>query len=133
MKNPRWRNELETKNQTNRRNQKIPKAQKGNNRKSNNHMGSNSPKPFLLDATNRHIFSIGHQNLNPNSRQIKHNERKWRPTINMKRKTGKCSLCNKHYKSYGNNPEPLESANYPCCDHCNQTKVILERLRLAKL
>jgi len=45
------------------------------------------------------------------------------------KKTGKCSLCDGKYENYGNNPEPLKRFEERCCDDCNRTKVIPERLK----
>ena len=42
----------------------------------------------------------------------------------------KCILCNKEYNGYGNNAEPLKEGL--CCNECNVTKVIPERLRRLK-
>lgn len=43
----------------------------------------------------------------------------------------KCILCGKPYIGYGNNPEPLANKG-KCCDLCNTTKVIPERVRIAQ-
>jgi hypothetical protein len=44
-------------------------------------------------------------------------------------KSGKCCLCAGRYEHFGNNPAPLKNKGR-CCDKCNTTKVILERLKL---
>lgn len=48
------------------------------------------------------------------------------------KKTGKCCLCKGKYTHYGNNPAPLMfdtgKKSNRCCDDCNLTKVIPERL-----
>jgi hypothetical protein len=41
--------------------------------------------------------------------------------------TRKCCLCDREFSGYGNNAEPLKIGI--CCDVCNVTKVIPERLR----
>lgn len=41
-----------------------------------------------------------------------------------------CCLCGRRIEGYGNNAAPL--ADGVCCDECNATKVIPERLRMAK-
>lgn len=38
-----------------------------------------------------------------------------------------CCLCGKTYKGFGNNAWPL--AEGTCCDECNATKVIPERMK----
>ena len=46
-------------------------------------------------------------------------------------KTGACSLCDKGYTNWGNNPYPLcpkEDHEARCCDGCNATKVIPARI-----
>ena len=40
-----------------------------------------------------------------------------------------CCLCNKDFSGYGNNPAPLESDTKKCCDNCNNSKVIPERIK----
>lgn len=40
-----------------------------------------------------------------------------------------CSLCGTLTTGFGNNPEPLRSYEHRCCDDCNMTKVIPERMR----
>lgn len=44
-------------------------------------------------------------------------------------KTGICCFCGGIYTNYGNSPEPLMSAPNRCCDVCNATIVVQERLR----
>lgn len=44
--------------------------------------------------------------------------------------TGVCCLCGGTYTCNGNNPWPLESDEYACCDRCNREKVIPARLLL---
>ena len=39
----------------------------------------------------------------------------------------KCILCKKAYIGFGNNATPLKDGL--CCDYCNRTKVIPERLK----
>ena len=40
----------------------------------------------------------------------------------------KCSICeNKIYTKYGHNAQPIN--NGTCCEMCNQTKVLPERIR----
>jgi DNA-directed RNA polymerase subunit RPC12/RpoP len=39
-----------------------------------------------------------------------------------------CSLCGKESEGFGNNPEPLKSYPERCCNDCNRTRVIPERL-----
>lgn len=42
-----------------------------------------------------------------------------------------CSLCGNLFHGLGNSPQPLkENCNDRCCDDCNKTKVIPERIRL---
>lgn len=48
------------------------------------------------------------------------------------KETGKCSLCGKPYYGWGNNPEPLKKMHQRCCNECNMTKVIPERMKRAK-
>lgn len=43
-------------------------------------------------------------------------------------KTKTCVLCNKNFEEWGNNPAPLKSEGQ-CCDDCNHTKVIPERMK----
>jgi len=38
-----------------------------------------------------------------------------------------CVLCGKETEGYGNNPLPLKEGK--CCDACNTTKVIPERIK----
>ena len=38
-----------------------------------------------------------------------------------------CCLCGQTVKGFGNNPAPLMSAKYDCCDICNWTYVIPAR------
>lgn len=38
-----------------------------------------------------------------------------------------CVLCKKNFSGYGNNAQPLKEGQ--CCDECNFTKVVPERLR----
>ena len=41
----------------------------------------------------------------------------------------KCCICGQIFEGYGNNPYPVsENPNDRCCDHCNDSKVIPERL-----
>ena len=42
----------------------------------------------------------------------------------------KCVICGKEIIGYGNNAEPVSKGR--CCDVCNITVVIPERLRLIK-
>lgn len=42
-----------------------------------------------------------------------------------------CCLCKKKYSGYGNNAQPLKTG--VCCDSCNSTKVIPERLKRMKV
>lgn len=41
-----------------------------------------------------------------------------------------CCLCGNEFIGFGNNPEPLmeNSDENRCCDECNESKVIPERL-----
>ncbi len=41
-----------------------------------------------------------------------------------------CSLCGTQFSEWGNNPDPLANleTDGPCCDVCNDTKVIPARL-----
>lgn len=39
-----------------------------------------------------------------------------------------CCLCGKKFEGYGNDPWPLMQCGR-CCDDCNQTKVIPERIK----
>lgn len=41
----------------------------------------------------------------------------------------KCIICGKNYKGYGNNARPVKDGQ--CCDKCNYSKVIPERMRIA--
>lgn len=47
---------------------------------------------------------------------------------NGKRKTWRCSLCNKVCTGFGHNPEPLDLFENRCCDECNTTQVIPYRI-----
>ena len=42
-----------------------------------------------------------------------------------------CCLCDKEIEGYGNNPSPLpmKDEDDECCDECNWTKVIPERMK----
>ena len=41
-----------------------------------------------------------------------------------------CCLCGKEFEGFGNNPWPIDiSPESRCCDECNDTKVIPERIR----
>lgn len=41
-----------------------------------------------------------------------------------------CCFCGEDYGKYGHNPEPLKrDGKNRCCDDCNRTKVIPERLK----
>lgn len=40
-----------------------------------------------------------------------------------------CCICGKEFIGYGNNPDPVEKSGR-CCDECNATVVIPERLKL---
>ena len=42
-------------------------------------------------------------------------------------KKNKCCLCEKEFKGFGNNPDPLNKQGR-CCDECNLLKVIPKRL-----
>ena len=42
-------------------------------------------------------------------------------------KIEKCCLCGKDYEGYGNNAQPVCEGR--CCDHCNLSIVIPERIR----
>lgn len=39
-----------------------------------------------------------------------------------------CCICGKQFNGYGNNPEPVKTTGV-CCDHCNFTVVIPERIK----
>ncbi len=39
----------------------------------------------------------------------------------------KCSICKDEIKGHGNNAQPINSGK--CCDKCNTTKVIPERIK----
>jgi hypothetical protein len=39
-----------------------------------------------------------------------------------------CCLCGHEYVGFGHNPEPLRDAPLRCCDECNSSKVIPERI-----
>ena len=41
-----------------------------------------------------------------------------------------CSICGEKYTGFGNNAEPVNSGR--CCDKCNGTVVIPERIKLMK-
>jgi len=47
--------------------------------------------------------------------------------VNSGGKMKRCVLCGKKYEGYGNNARPLKEGY--CCDLCNITKVIPERLK----
>ncbi len=48
-------------------------------------------------------------------------------TANMK----KCCICGKKFTGFGNNPWPVvRDENAVCCDECNNTKVVPERINL---
>jgi hypothetical protein len=38
-----------------------------------------------------------------------------------------CSICDGEYAEYGNNAQPINGGR--CCDACNATRVIPERMR----
>ena len=40
-----------------------------------------------------------------------------------------CCFCGKEIKGYGNNPAPVKSSVYTCCDMCNREIVIPTRLK----
>jgi len=42
-----------------------------------------------------------------------------------------CSICNKKFFGFGNNPQPVKtlSVSDRCCDECNDTVVIPRRFR----
>jgi hypothetical protein len=43
----------------------------------------------------------------------------------------KCVICGGLFEGYGNNPWPIADENDGrCCDKCNETKVIPERINL---
>lgn len=43
-----------------------------------------------------------------------------------------CSICNRTFEGYGNNPEPLKRfSDGPCCDRCH-VEVIKARVERAK-
>ena len=42
-------------------------------------------------------------------------------------RTQKCCICGKKFKEEGNNPEPVKSEGV-CCDECNMTIVMPERV-----
>lgn len=44
-------------------------------------------------------------------------------------KNRKCSLCGNAFTGMGNNPEPLLPYARRCCNDCNATRVVPERLR----
>jgi len=50
------------------------------------------------------------------------------------RKTWKCALCGVYCVGFGNNPAPVDQVYKTdlCCDICNDSKVIPERLRRRK-
>lgn len=41
--------------------------------------------------------------------------------------TKTCSICERNYHGFGNNAWPVNDGR--CCDHCNWTRVIPERLK----
>ena len=41
-----------------------------------------------------------------------------------------CIICKEKYEGYGNNAQPIKDGQ--CCDECNLTKVILERMKRMK-
>lgn len=49
----------------------------------------------------------------------------------MELPTFTCCICGEESEGFGNNPAPLPTKNEDdrCCDFCNDTKVILERLK----
>ena len=40
-----------------------------------------------------------------------------------------CCFCGRKFTGYGNNPVPLKSSVYTCCDKCNRELVIPARLK----
>lgn len=46
------------------------------------------------------------------------------------KQTGKCCLCKYEYTHFGNNPQPLMEGR--CCNSCDLTKVVPERIRIFK-
>lgn len=47
-------------------------------------------------------------------------------------RTYKCCICNNSFKGYGNDPNPLKDTG-KCCNNCNLTKVIPERMKHMKV
>jgi len=47
-----------------------------------------------------------------------------------KNKEMKCSICEKDFEGWGNNPEPIKNYDIygPCCDECNNDYVIPSRI-----
>ena len=44
-----------------------------------------------------------------------------------------CCICGEDSMGYGNNPYPVvKDKDAVCCDRCNLTKVIPERMRIAR-
>ena len=54
-------------------------------------------------------------------------------TVNMKQEEKPCIICGGEIgEGWGNNPEPIKDYNEGrCCDTCNFTVVIPERIRLS--
>lgn len=46
----------------------------------------------------------------------------------VKKNTKVCCICGIPITGYGNNPAPVKDKGY-CCDYCNATVVIPERLK----
>ena len=47
----------------------------------------------------------------------------------MNKEKFKCCICGEVFNGYGNNPYPVSAdPNDRCCDNCNDTKVLPERL-----
>lgn len=45
-------------------------------------------------------------------------------------KLKRCCICKKFFLGYGNNPWPVvKKNNVVCCNYCNDTKVIPERIK----
>ena len=63
-------------------------------------------------------------------KQLIRERKKLMKTINSNPKNYICCICNCEFTGYGNNPQPIsQNPKDRCCDNCNQTVVIPERIK----
>ena len=62
-------------------------------------------------------------------KQLIRERKKLMETINTNLKNYICCICHCEFSDYGNNPQPIsQNPKDRCCDNCNQTVVIPERI-----